>query len=87
MITEAKGNFRNMYLGNLECNYCNECDFQSQNHILFECSKIISCCPDLFNNVDVEHEDIYGDVIKQLAAVKLISKILRTIEDLDSSTN
>ena len=33
VITEARGNFRHMYSDNVDCIYCNNCDFQSQSHL------------------------------------------------------
>ena len=40
-MIDVKGNFKNMYLGNLECSLCRECDIQTQDHLLV-CQKIIS---------------------------------------------
>ena len=73
-----------MYPGNLGCNLCNECDIQTQDHLL-NWQKIISNCEELFNNINIEHDDIYGSTEKQLAVAKLYSKVMLTLENLESS--
>ena len=80
-MIDVKQNLKNMYFNNLECNLCGECDVQSQNHLLF-CSKIISSCPEVFDNISIEHDDIYGNVEKQLAVTRLYQKIIDAIEVL-----
>ena len=73
-----------MYADSLKCIHCNDCDFQSQTHLLLECDKVISCCPDLYENIEVEHNDIYGDLHQQLAVVRLFTKVLETVETLNT---
>ena len=80
-MTNVKSNFKNMYPENLNCNYCNEVDMQTQEHLLL-CPKIISNCQELFDNVDIEHDDIYGNTEQQLAVTKLYQKIFDTIDTL-----
>ena len=33
-MIDVKANFKNMYINNLECSLCGECDLQTQNHLL-----------------------------------------------------
>ena len=82
-MLNVKQNIKNMYPGNLGCNLCNECDIQTQDHLL-NCQKIISNCEELFNNIHFEHDDIYGSTKKQLSVAKLYSKVI-TLENLESS--
>ena len=45
VITEARGNFRHMYSDNVECIYCNDCDFQSQPHLNSNMIKLFRTVP------------------------------------------
>ena len=56
---------------------------QTQNHLLV-CSKIVSCCQEAYDNIVIEHDDIYGNIEKQLAVTQLYQKILDSVEDLCS---
>ena len=78
-MVNVKANFKNMYHENLSCNYCNENDIQTQEHLLI-CPKIIDKCPEVFDNIEIEHDDIYGSIKQQLAVTKLYQNILDTIE-------
>ena len=40
-MLNVKQNIKNMYPGNLGCKLCNECDIQTQDHLL-NCQNIIS---------------------------------------------
>ena len=70
-MTNVKSNFKNMYPNGLGCNYCNENIDQTQEHLL-QCSTIISKCEDLFDNIDIEHDDIYGNIQQQLEVMNCI---------------
>ena len=45
VITEARGKFRHMYSDNVECIYCNNCDFQSQSHLNSNMIKLFRIVP------------------------------------------
>ena len=45
VITEARGKFRHMYSDNVECIYCNNCDFQSQSHLNSNMIKLFRTVP------------------------------------------
>ena len=64
---------------NLECNICEECEIQTQQHLLI-CPKIISNCQDLYDNISIEHDDIYGNIEQQLAVTRLYQQILDSME-------
>ena len=64
-----------MFPENLQCNLCNENIVQSQDHLL-SCQKIIDHCKELYENINIEHDDIYGNVEKQLNVVRLYHKVL-----------
>ena len=81
-MINVKSNFKNMYPDNLQCNYCSENVIQSQEHLL-ECPTIISNCQDLFDNIEIEHDDIYGNIQQQLAVTKLYQKVLNTIDAIN----
>ena len=68
-----------MYLGNLECSLCGECDLQTQEHLIV-CDAMISNCQELYDNVSIEHDHIYGNIEQQLAVTKLYQKIMDKIE-------
>ena len=77
-MIDVKTNFKNMYL-DTQFNFCNE--EETQNHLM-ECRSIIENCPELYNDVQLEYEDIYGSEDSQLRMVKLYSIILKTREKL-----
>ena len=82
-MSDVKNNFKNMYFGNLQCNFCGECDLQTQDHLLV-CTTIVSKCQDLYDNIKIEHDDIYGNLEEQLAVTKLYQKVFDTIEAISS---
>ena len=75
-MIDVKMNFKGMHV-NYSCNICNKDDPQTQVH-LTQCEKIIEECTMLFNNIDIEYEDIYGPPNKQIKITKLYRKILET---------
>ena len=83
----AKANYRNMFVNNLQCDYCSDCDLQTQRHLLENCDGIIAECPAVAENIRVEHDDIYGPVEKQKEVVKLYHKIQETINRINDTTN
>ena len=64
-----------------KCTLCVSGEEDSQYH-LFNCQEIIDNCPALANNVNVEYEDIFGDISSQVLVAKLLSEILETRERL-----
>ena len=80
-MLDVKGNFKSMFQGNIQCDLCNENVVQSQDHLL-DCQKLIDNCSELYNNVVVEHDDIFGKVDKQLSVVRLYQKVLEVREKL-----
>ena len=82
-MSDVKNNFKNMYFANLQCNFCGECDLQTQDHLLV-CPTIVSNCQDLYDNIKIEHDDIYGNLEEQLAVTKLYQKVFDTIEAIIS---
>ena len=80
-MLDVKGNFKSMFQGNIQCDLCNEDVSQSQDHLL-DCQKLIDNCSELYNNVVVEHDDIFGKVDKQLSVVRLYQKVLEVREKL-----
>ena len=79
----AKANYRNMFVDNLQCDYCDDCDLQPQRHLLENCAGIIAKCPAVADNIVVEHDDIFGPVEKQREVVKLYSKIQEAMNSIN----
>ena len=75
---EAKANFRNQYLNNLQCDYCGVCPLQTQRHLLEDCEAIISHSDDVAENVEAEHDDIFSTTTKQHTVTKLYIKVEET---------
>ena len=74
-MLDIKGNFKVTYKNNIQCDLCNENIDQSQDHLV-DYQKLIENYRELYNNVDIEHDDIFGNADKQLSAVRLYQKIL-----------
>ena len=83
-MASVKDNFKNQYEDQL-CQLCKSVN-EDQIH-LFSCQKILDRCDDLANNVDIEYEDIFASKSKQVKAVKLLSKIWETREQLLKEIN
>ena len=79
-MLDTKANFKNMHTYNLKCDYCDECDLQTQRHLLEDCDGIISNCEEVSDNVTVEHDDIFGEPEEQLRVTKLYIKIQEIID-------
>ena len=47
-----------------------------------ECKILMENCQELYNDIEVEYEDIYGNEAAQLKMVKLYSIILKTREKM-----
>ena len=71
----------------LQCDYCGDCDLQTQRHLLENCDGVIAECPAVAENIRVEHDDIFGPVEKQKEVVKLYHKIQVTINRINDTTN
>ena len=65
--------YQNKYQ-NLQCMLCQSGEEDNQYH-LFHCSKLIDNLENLANNVDIEYEDFFGDISRQIPAAKLLSLI------------
>ena len=76
-MIDVKMNFKGMYNNDYSCNICKKDIPQNQVH-LTQCETIIQQCPMLYNNINVEYEDIYGTPKKQLKITKLYRNILST---------
>ena len=75
-MVDVKMNFKGMY-EDYSCDLCHEDIPQTQVH-LTQCEVIINKCTILFENIDVEYEDIYGKPEKQLKITRLFRSILQT---------
>ena len=78
-MTNAKMNFKNMYL-DTKCSLC-ENEEDSIRHYL-ECSVLLEQCEELFNDRIVRYEDIFGNLQKQLRAVNLFEKVMKKRQQL-----
>ena len=83
-MASLRKNYPNQYQ-DLRCQLCLAED-EDQIH-LFRCSKILDRCEALANNIDIEFEDIFGSLMKQTQAVRLLMKIWNTREDLIKEQN
>ena len=81
-MVDVKINFKNKYsTANLRCRLCHGED-ESQEHLL-DCNVLILNCLELYNDSDVQYEDIFSEnVAKMLSAVRLFSKVLKTRDTL-----
>ena len=70
-MLNVKANFSTFYQNSTHCDYCNSGEIQTQQHLLESCEKIISNCKSIFNNIDVDHEFIYGSIEQQIKVTKL----------------
>ena len=78
-MIDVKINYRNRYLDST-CQL--GCDSEESQSHLFECEVLINKCEDLANNVKVEYEDIFGDRTSQIDAIKLLTKMWNTREQI-----
>ena len=83
-MIDVKENFKNMYGGNLGCHLCGENVVQSQSHLII-CDKILENCQDAFENVLIEHDDIYGNIETQLIVTRLYQKVLECYDELSDA--
>ena len=54
---------------------------ETEEHLL-NCPVLISNCPELYENIDVEYNDVFGDTVRQLAATRLYEKVLEARDKL-----
>ena len=86
-MLNVKANFRNQFNNmDISCNLCDSGQEESQFHLL-ECQTIIDNCPELYDDVSVEYDDMFRKSSKQLKLVKLFQIILDTREKLKSEDN
>ena len=83
-MNDVKLNFKSMYT-DYTCDLCEESVPQSTTHLL-DCEKILSNCPDLYNDTDLEYHHIFIEVEKQLSAVKLFCKVYQVKQNLEDET-
>ena len=70
---DVRPNYQNNYQ-NLQCLLCQTGEEDNQYH-LFHCSKLLANVDNLANNIDIEYEDFFGDISRQIPAAKLLSLI------------
>ena len=81
-MLNVRSNFRNFYkVQDVFCKLCNKDIEQTQAHLL-DCETLINNCQDLYNDCDVEFEDIFEGPERQLKAAKLFQAVLETRENL-----
>ena len=76
-MLSVKDNFKNDYANNdLLCSLqCGE--YEDQQHLL-DCDILIQNCEALYNDMTVKYDDIFSKETKQLEAVRLYAKVLKT---------
>ena len=74
---DVRTNYRNKYNNITKCQLCESEEEETQIH-LFNCKKLQDNCEALANNINIEYEDIFNDILKQVAAAKLLFKIMET---------
>ena len=66
----------------LTCTFCNSKEDDNQFHLL-QCEYFIKKSKNLADNIDVEYEDIYDSLEKQIPAAKLLHEIIKMRENTD----
>ena len=79
---DAKANFSSMYINNVTCDYCESGDMQTQRHFLESCDTIIINSKIISDNIEVEHDYIYGNITKQLKVTRMFVEIQEIREKL-----
>lgn len=83
-MVSVRMNYKNLY----EDKRCQLCKVENDDQYhLFNCQNLLDKCEALANNIEVEYEDIYGCREKQLKAVRLLTKILETKDQLMTEIN
>ena len=75
-MVDVRMNFEGMY-EDYSGDLCHKHIPQTQCH-LTQCEAVIDRCNPLFDNIDIEYEDIYSTPEKQLKITKLYRSILQT---------
>ena len=75
-MDDVKENFKTMNNGDLTCDLCQKDVMQDTSHLL-DCQTLLENCPDLYNDTEVEHRQIFQETDKQLIAIKLYTKIFK----------
>ena len=81
-MLDAKANFSSMYVNNLECDYCQSGEVQTQRHFLESCDSIISKSKIISDNIDIEHDYIYAKLEEQVKVTKMYVKIQEIRENM-----
>ena len=71
---DVKCNYKNNY-NDLKCTFCNSTEDESKYHLL-QCENLIENCKNLADNINIEYEDIYDQLEKQVPAEKLLHEVL-----------
>ena len=83
-MVSVRMNYKNLY----EDKRCQLCKVENEDQYhLFNCQNLLDKCEALANNIEVEYEDIYSCREKQLKAVRLLTKILETKDQLMTEIN
>ena len=82
-MCDVKANFKNNYSDELSCRMCHS-EVETQQHLL-DCEVMINNCKDLYNDTVVEYNDLFGETSRQLRAVRLFSKVLKTRKQMIDS--
>ena len=83
---DAKANFSSMYVNNDKCNFCESDKIQTQRHLLESCDKIISNSKIISENIEVDHDYIYGEENEQLEVTKMYMEIQQICEKLQNQS-
>ena len=76
---DVKVNYKTKYV-DIKCTLCNTGKESSQYHLL-ECEYLIERCENLANNIDIEYEDIFDNVDKQIPAAKLLHEVWKIAKE------
>ena len=76
---QTKANYKNKYKLDLSCSYCKDINSEESDAHLLSCPFIQKSIADLQS---VKHEDIFGEISKQVKIVKEYQKIFKFLETL-----
>ena len=83
-MDDVKFNFKSMYNNDIACDLCPEGGMQDTAHLLL-CQTLINNCPDLYNDVQVEYEQIFKGANDQLMAIKLYREVFKVKHKLSEN--
>ena len=82
-MTDNRTNFSSMYKNDVVCDLCDQKREQTVQHLLC-CPEIVKNCKELQDNLNVQFEDIYGDMNTQIRALKVIQAVFKTKMEIES---